>query len=300
MKQLFWVAAAAIALSTVSSAEARAQVAIPAAAVAGAPAQYKTGGFALGVHAFTFVKFTAFEAIEKTAASGAKCIDLRPGQKLAPDDATPVGPGMGADKTKKLKDKVAASGLKLMGFGVVPIPRDEARARVLFEWAHEMGISVFNTESTDALDTAEKLAREFDINVGIHDHPRRPNDPKYRLWDPSYVLSLVKERDHHIGACADVGHWARSGLRPVDCLKILSGRIVSSHFKDLNVRGVVSAHDVPWGTGSSEAAAMLDELHAQNFQGPLSVEYETNMEHSLPEVAQCIAFVRGYGMARGY
>lgn len=259
------------------------------------------------MHAFTFVRFTAFEAIEKTAASGARCIDLRPGQKLAPDDDTIMGPGMGAEKMQKVKDKLAASGLKLMAFGVVPIPKDEAKARLLFEWARDMGISIFNTEPPNAdaeakavLDTAEKLAREFDIKVAIHEHPRRPKEPAYKLWDPNYVLSLIKDRDPHIGACADVGHWARSGLRPVDCLKILRGRILSSHFKDLNVRGSLNAHDVPWGMGSSEAAAMLDELHAQNFQGPISVEYETNWTTSLPEVAQCIAFVRGYGAAKGW
>ncbi len=35
-------------------------------------------------------------------------------------------------------------------------------------------------------------------------------------------FELVKDRDMRIGACADTGHWVRSGLNPVDCLKILS------------------------------------------------------------------------------
>ena len=297
MRTRLWIAAIAAA-SLCFTSLASAQVAAPIAASASIPAEYKIGGFAVGVHAWTFHKFTAFEAIEKTAASGARCIDLRPGQKLAPDDATIVGPGMGAEKTQKLKDKIAAHKLKLMAYGVVPISQDEARARPLFEWARQMGISVFNTEAVDALDTAEKLAKEFDIKVAIHEHPRKPNDPSYKIWDPNYVLSLVKDRDPRIGACADVGHWARSGLRPLDCLKILRGRILSSHFKDLNVRSM-QGHDVPWGTGSSEAALMLDELKAQNFQGPLSVEYEHNWDNSLPEVAQCVAFVRGYGAAKG-
>ena len=57
------------------------------------------------------------------------------------------------------------------------------------------------------------------------------------MWDPNYVLSVVKDRDARIGSCADTGHWVRSGLKPVDCLRILKGRIISSHLKDLNEMG---------------------------------------------------------------
>ena len=36
---------------------------------------------------------------------------------------------------------------------------------------------VINTESIEALDTIEKMVKEFDIKVAIQDHPKRPNDP---------------------------------------------------------------------------------------------------------------------------
>jgi sugar phosphate isomerase/epimerase len=268
-------------------------------ALAQAPAKYRTGGFAAAVHAYTFHRFTAFEAIEKTAQSGARCIDLRPNQKLSPDDETIVGPGMGEEKTRKLRDKLAQHDLFLLGFGVISIPSEEAKARPIFEWAKSLGVKVFNTESIGSLDTMEKLAKEFDINIGIHNHPRKKDDESYKIWDPKYVLSLIEKRDKRVGACADVGHWVRSGIRPVEALKVLEGRIVSSHFKDLHEFSG-GGHDVPWGTGASEVPAMLDELKRQNFEGPLSVEYERNWLTSLPEVAQCIAFVRGYGTAKGY
>jgi len=90
------------------------------------------------------------------------------------------------------------------------------------------------TEAVGSIDTIEKLVKEYDIRVGFHDHPRRANDASYKMWDPHYVLSVVKDRDPRIGSCADIGHWVRSGLDPVDCLKILKGRIISSHLKDLN------------------------------------------------------------------
>jgi hypothetical protein len=49
------------------------------------PAEYKIGGFALGCQAYTFNRFSVFEAIEKTAQAGGKVIEFYPGQKLSPD-----------------------------------------------------------------------------------------------------------------------------------------------------------------------------------------------------------------------
>jgi len=185
-----------------------------------------------------------------------------------------------------------------VNYGVVDIPKDEAQARKIFEFAKKLGLYGVTTESVDAIDTIEKLVKEYDIRVGFHDHPKRPNDPGYRMWDPNYVLSVVKERDHRIGSCADTGHWVRSGLKPVECLRILKGRIISSHLKDLNEFGKPDAHDLPYGAGVSDVPAILNELKRQGFQGNISIEYEHNWEHSVPEVAQCIGFVRGYEAAK--
>ena len=57
------------------------------------------------------------------------------------------------------------------------------------------------------------------------------------------------------------------------------------------------AHDVPYGTGVSDVAGILSELKSQGFEGNISIEYEYHWENSVPEVAQCIGFVRGYGAA---
>ena len=94
----------------------------------------------------------------------------------------------------------------------------------------------------------------------------------------------MKGRSPLLGACADVGHWVRSGLDPVDCLKKLEGRVITLHFKDLNEPGS-KAHDVPWGTGVSNAQGMLTELQRQKFNGAICVEYEYNWETSSPEIA---------------
>jgi sugar phosphate isomerase/epimerase len=263
---------------------------IPASTIV---AESRINGFALSVQAWSFNRFTTFEAIEKVAASGAKCIELFPGQKLSPTSDVKVGPGMPAEALASLKEKLAKHNVQAVAFGVTGVSTKEAEARGLFEFAKSLGITCINTESTEAIDVIEKMVKEFDIRVGIHNHPRRDNDANYKVWDPKYVLELVKDRDPRIGACADTGHWVRTGLDPLECLNILKGRIVSSHFKDLNKKGG-GAHDVPWGTGISDAKGQLAFLRSTGFDGPMSVEYEHDWDDNLPEITECVGFVKSY------
>jgi sugar phosphate isomerase/epimerase len=262
------------------------------------PDEYKTSGFFIGCQAYTFNRFTLMEAIEKTAKAGGKVIELYPGQKLSAEQPNLKCDHHATDETiEKVKAKLAEFKLKAVNYGVVPIPKQEAEARQIFEFAKKMGLRAITTESVESIDTIEKLVKEYDVMVGFHDHPKRPKNPEYRMWDPNYILSVVKDRDPRIGSCADTGHWVRSNLKPVDCLRILKGRIISSHLKDLNQMGP-DAHDVPYGTGVSDVPAILEELKKQNFSGNISIEYEYDWEQSVPEVAQCIGFVRGYGEAK--
>ena len=259
------------------------------------PDDLKVGGFAVGCQAWSFNHFTVLEAIDKTASTGAKVIEFFPGQKLSPEEPTvKFDHNAPQEVWDKVKAKLTEKGITPVAYGVVGLAKEEAACRKVFEFAKFFGIRVINTESVDAIDTFEPLVKEYDIKVGFHDHPKRPDHPEYKMWDPEYILSVVKDRDPRIGSCADIGHWVRSGLKPLDCVRILKGRIMSSHMKDLNVP-LPSGHDVIWGTGVSDVAAILDEYKAQGFDGPISVEYEYNWLDNVVDAAGCIGFVRGYG-----
>ena len=273
-------------------------VTLGAASLPPIPAAYKTGGFAIGCQAYTFNRFTAFEAIEKTEQAGGKIIEFFPGQKLSkenPDLKVDHGSPQVDDVVAKLQAKLAQHKIKAVNYGVVGIPNDEAGARKIFEFAKKLGLRAVTTESTESIDVIEKLVKEYNIGCGYHNHPRRANDANYKVWDPNYIAELVKGRDPRIGSAADTGHWTRSGVKPIEALKILKGRIISSHLKDLNEFGKGDAHDVPYGTGVSEVKGCLDELKAQGFDGNISIEYEYHWDNSVPEVKQCIDFVREYG-----
>jgi sugar phosphate isomerase/epimerase len=264
-------------------------------AAAPIPENCLTGGIALGCQAWTFREFTVMEAIQKTAEAGGKVIEFYPDQKFSPEQ-----PGLKFDHNatdemvSAVKAQLKKYGIRAVNYGVVNIPNDEAGARKIFEFAKKFELYGITTESVEALDTIEKLVKEYDIRVGFHNHPRQPDNPGYKMWDPHYVLSVVKDRDPRIGSTADVGHWVRSGLDPVACLKILRGRIISTHLKDLNEKSP-NAHDVPFGTGVSNIPAILGELKRQHFNGNASIEYEYDWMNNVPAVAQSIGFVRGRG-----
>ncbi len=257
------------------------------------PPEYLSNGWAVGCHATTFDRFTVLEAIEKTAQAGGRIIVFFPGQKLSREEPEVLwNHAVGDEVIDRVQAELARHRIMAIGYGVVSIPQEEAAARVIFEFARKNGMRSIATESAESIDTIEKLAREYDIAVAFHGHPRRPDNPGYRMWDPNYIASLVSGRDRRIGACADTGNWTRSGVAPVEALRILRGRIVCVHLKDMNALGKREAHEVPFGTGVSDVKRCLDELKAQGFEGSIAVEYEYNRDNNLAEVTRCIDFVR--------
>ena len=193
---------------------AAAAVAAPAArAQKGIPDEYKTSGFYLGCQAWTWNNFTVFEAIEKTAQAGGKVIEFYPGQKLSKEEPNVSWDQNASPETiQKVKTKLAEFHITPVNFGVVGISKDPAEARKLFEFAKALGLRAITTESVDAIDTFEPLVKEYDIMVGFHDHPKQPNNPGYKMWDPNYILSVVRGRDPRIGSCATL-HPARPARR---------------------------------------------------------------------------------------
>lgn len=258
------------------------------------PDEYRTGPFALGCQAYTFHRFTFFEAVEKTASVGGKVIELFPGQKLSSDSDAKVDHNASDEVIEQIKAKLAKHKIRAVNYGVVGLPNNEQECRKVFEFAKKLGLYAITSEpAPDAMDLIEKLVKEYDIAMAIHNHPKQANNPNYKFWDPDYILSLVGNRDKRLGSCADLGHFARSGIKPVDALKKLEGRVISSHLKDIRPFGPNGA-DVPYGTGQSDVVGILKELERQHMRGNISIEYESNLQNNVGEVGQCIGFVRGF------
>jgi hypothetical protein len=147
-----------------------------------------------------------------------------------------------------------------------------------------MGIETIISEPEfDQFDLLDKLCQEYKIKLGIHNHPK-PS----RYWDPATVVKMCEDRSKWIGACTDVGHWVRSGLDPVECLKMLEGRIVDVHMKEVSKENLY--YDVIWGQGRSNAKRVLEELHRQRYKGTFAVEYEAEWNNNVPHIRKSVAY----------
>jgi sugar phosphate isomerase/epimerase len=250
-------------------------------------------GFGISVQCWSFKEFTLFEAIEMAAAAGMGGVEVFPGQKLGGDHGDlKFGPDLADDKIQAILDHLKKHNLVAYNFGVTEISKDEAEARKTFELAKKLGLYGVTTESLDALDTLEKLAKEYDVKVCFHNHPKPT-----ALWNPDKIWNAIDGRHKNIGYCADIGHWATSGLDPLAVIKKIAPRVLAFHMKD---RASIEkwTHDRPFGTGVIDNIAILDEVRKHGFAGNVTIEYEHNWKTSLPEIAQCAGYLRAYSRMR--
>lgn len=221
---------------------------------------------------YTFRKFTFSEALEKTKALGIEYVEAYPGQLLDKDmpDAK-FGHSMTSEQMDWAKKKLRETGLRLIGYGVVGFENTEAGMRPVFEFARKMNIEVITTEPAyDDYRLIEKMVREYNVKIAVH-NDATPN--KYAL--PRTVLDRVKGLDQRIGGGPDTGHWMRSGVQPVEGLRLLKGRVVHCHLKDLDLFGDrQKAKEVPFGSGKGDIQNILAELQLQGYDGYFSIEYE--------------------------
>lgn len=240
-----------------------------------------TEDWKLGVQLWTFRMFPFVEAINKVDSAGIKNIEAYPGQPLGGEfKKETFGSGMSAETRTKIKQLLQSKGITLVAFGVISggTPDDWKKN---FAFAKDMGIQYLTVEPPkNQWDMVDSLAGASGIKVAIHDHPK-PS----AYWHPDSVLAAMKGHPN-IYACADIGHWTRSGLDINDCLKKLEGRIIGAHLKDVNKFDSTKAEDVIPGTGVIKFPEVFAEFKRLGFTGMFSIERENNWNNNLPDVIQ--------------
>lgn len=246
-------------------------------------------GWRLACAMYTFRSISFYEGLEKLAALGIRGAEpafFLPLSKEQPQLKT--NESLTPAVRQQLQERLKQHGIKIVNF-YSSLGADQDQNRKIFEFAKQFGVETLVAEPAPAdFDRIEKLCDEFQINVAVHNHPRSPQS---QYWNPESVLKVCQGRGKRIGACCDTGHWVRSGLDTLECLKKMEGRIITVHLKDVIESGNPGARDVPLGTGKANYAALLKELRRQKFQGVLSIEYEHESPQLVEDVAQCAAFV---------
>lgn len=246
-------------------------------------------GWDVGIEMYTFRSISLYEALEKIEKLGVQHVETAYFLKLDPQrPELTTSDKLTSAERKELKQRLADHDVHMTNY-YSDLNTDRDAAIRTFEFAKEMGVQTIVAEPVaEAFDMLEPLCDKYAINLAIHNHPKSA-ESKY--WHPDNVMAVCKGRSKRIGGCCDTGHWVRSGLKPIDCLKIMQGRIISFHLKDVAEWANPGARDVPLGQGLADYAAVLKELKSQGFRGLMSIEYEHESPQLVDDVAECVAFV---------
>jgi sugar phosphate isomerase/epimerase len=239
-----------------------------------------TQNWKIGVQMWTFRMFPFEEALKKVDSAGAKNIEAFFGQPLFKGSKESFGTDMSTESKAKLKQLLQSHGIQIVAMGVIAGEWIKA-----FDLAKEFGLSYITCEpAKNHWDMIDSMAGQYGIKLAIHDHPI-PN----AYSAPDSVLAAVKGHSN-IGSCADVGHWSRNGLNPVECLKKLEGHIYGVHLKDIIKFGDHNSPDTAVTKGVIDFPPIFAELKRQGFNGMFSIEQESNWYHSTPDVMNTIKF----------
>ena len=234
----------------------------------------------LGLASYSMREFTLDRALEMARTMGVKYMTFK--DVHVPRTDPP-------EATRALRAKIEAAGITIMGGGTITIPNEPAKIKKEFDYAKNAGFPlIFTDPDPAALDTIERLAKEYDIRVAIHNHgPENKNWPR-----PQDAYEAVKSRDRRLGLCIDIGHTLRTGTDPVKACRECRDRLYDMHVKDLAV-ATDKDSQVEVGRGVIDFPGLFRTLIEIGYQGQVGLEYEINAKNPLAGMIESMAYMRG-------
>jgi len=237
-------------------------------------------GFVLGMQSYSLRSFPVDEALDDIQELGLHTVEFF-------DKHLPLASNQ--EEIDQMKQKLAKRDIKLVAHGVNDFGKDHDANRRIFEFAKKAGIrNISANPSPDAFDSLDKLVEEYDIRIAIHNH-----GPGARYDKVDDVLKAVQGRHKLIGACADLGHYIRSGEDPVKAVRLLEGRLYGIHLKDFD-QPKGDAKGIILGKGHLDVVEVFKALKKVEFpaDGALSIEYEEHADNPMPDLRECVAIAR--------
>jgi Xylose isomerase-like TIM barrel len=241
----------------------------------------------LGIASYTFRKFDDAHLLDFMKQLKTPYLNLKDAHlKMGP-------PAQVAAEAAAYRD----AGFQLNAAGNVTFDKDDdTDIRAKFEYIKAAGIPIIVCAPTHQnLPRLEKFVKEYDLKLAIHNHgPEDKNFPS-----PLDVLAAVKNLDHRIGCCVDVGHCMRAGTDVVAALKAAGPRLYDIHMKDL-AQSTVKESQVAVGQGIMPIRAIFQQLIEMKYAGNVDLEYEIFPDNPMPGVVESFAYMRGVLAGMGY
>lgn len=234
----------------------------------------------IGITSYSLRKLSLDDAIARLKDAGVKYISLK--DVHAPLKST-------SEERKAIRKKIDDAGLILMGGGVIYMKNDPAQLRNAFDYARDLGMkTIVCSPEPQALDEVEKLVKEYDIRIAIHNHG--PGDKLFP--SPNDVMRLVGNRDPRMGACIDIGHTVRLGEDPVAAINKCAKRLFEMHLKDVT-GATADAKPTELGKGVIDLPGVLKALVKLKWPYHAALEYEAKPDNVIPGMMECFGYLRG-------
>lgn len=244
------------------------------------------GPWRLGVALWTFHTVDFPSSLALADSAGVKYIEPNTFHKSGPElNDSLVGQlsPAGVEKLKSYvnKHQLEVGSIYLGGGNTVEAWKKD------FEIAKQLNVKFVTAEPPVSMwDSVDSLAGVYGMKVAIHEHWKGTS----AYWHPDSVLAAIKDHPN-FAACADLGHWPKSGINPLEAVKKLDGHIIGIHLKDIAAYNDPSLLDVRVGTGVVDFPAIFKELKRQKFSGIIYIERDSQeVNGNLPSVIETVKY----------
>lgn len=245
-----------------------------------------TDNWKLGVAFWTFHTFDLPEALAKIDSTGLDYIESVTFFNAGPELGDSLIGNLSPAGLAKVKEMVDSKGLRMESMYVGGDETIDSWKKQL-DVAKFFGVQYVTGEPPVRMwDSIDSLLGVYNLRMAIHEHWKGVS----AYWHPDSVLAAI-DGHSNFGACADLGHWPKSGVNPLDGVKRLEGHILGIHLKDIAEYNNTTIQDVRVGTGVVDFPAVFAELKRQNFSGHIYIERDAEtVPSNLPSVLETIEY----------
>jgi sugar phosphate isomerase/epimerase len=223
-----------------------------------------------GIALWTFHDMNFAEALLRVDSAGIKFIEPNTFHQAGPELKDTLVGKLSPAGLEKLRAMIARRGLTCESVYVVGDSTLQSWAKQ-FEIAKTLGAKFVTTEPPVSMwDSIDSLAGAYGLKVAIHEHWKGVS----QYWNPDTTLLALKNHPN-FGVCADLGHFPKSGIDPLEAVKKFDGRIIAIHLKDIAAYNQPVLKDVRVGTGIVNFPAIFQELKRQKFNGHIYIERDS-------------------------
>lgn len=240
-------------------------------------------GLKVGVATYTLRELPIDKAIQGVTRVGLKYVSIK-------NVKNHIDVSHSSEERKLRAKMFRDAGITPLSVGNVSMRTGEADIRNAFEYAKDIGVPVIVcAPSLEAIPFLDKMVKEFDIKLAIHNHG--PEDKGF-FPSPYDVMRAVEKNDPRIGLCIDVGHTARAGVDPAESIIKCKDRLYDLHMKDISALGDRNT-PIEGGRGILDSKSILAAILKINYQGLVGFEYEKDGKDPVPGLAESVGYIKG-------